>query len=97
MNNNMMNYPMPQMFMQNQNNQMMESNHLCVKVKLENKCSIKIPTLTDEKMEKLIEKICSKAIIENKNDYDFLVATEKKVNYETTVEQNGIKKTTILL
>lgn len=63
--------------------------YLSTRVKLENGVSIIVGNKSDDKMEKTINSICLKALLDKK-DYDFYVITEKKAKFDSTIEENGI-------
>jgi hypothetical protein len=91
---NMVNIPINQMnngFCQ-MSNQMNINNRkfLSIKTKIENGKEIVIQSISDDKFDKVIDKICSKTLYEKAN-YEFYVVTKHKAKRDLTVEENGIQ------
>ena len=96
MNSNIMNSPMYQMcnqmnFVGNQMIPMMDNiKYLSIRVKMEDGHQIFVQTKSDDKIENAINNFCTKAVIREKDDYDFFVVKELKAKFNSTVEENGI-------
>ena len=96
MNSNIMNSPMYQMcnqmnFVGNQMIPMMDNiKYLSIRVKMEDGHQILVQTTSDDKIEKAINNFCTKAVIREKDDYDFFVVKELNAKFNSTVEEIGI-------
>ena len=96
MNSNIMNSPMYQMcnqmnFVGNQMIPMMDNiKNLSIRVKMEDGYQILVQTTSDDKIEKAINNFCTKAVIREKDDYDFFVVKKLNAKFDSTVEGIGI-------
>ena len=91
-----MNSPMYQMcnqmnFVGNQMIPMMDNiKNLSIRVKMEDGYQILVQTTSDDKIEKAINNFCTKAVIREKDDYDFFVVKKLNAKFDSTVEGIGI-------